>query len=103
MRHLFVVILLTLLLIVPIEARAGENPDVPNQDMIYLFKTPFGLVPVPIPKGALNANMETIYWTTPGNWERRYKAEQKRLEEERKSNEDFLKKYPELFTPKEGA
>ena len=101
MRHLFVLILLTLLLIAPIEARAEENLDVPNQDIIYLFETPWGVVPVPISKGALNANMETICWTTPADWEKRYKAEQKRLEEERKYHEKYKKEHPELFMPKE--
>jgi len=93
--------MLILLLIAPIESQAGETSDVPNQDVIYLFKTPFGVVPVPILKGALNASMETIHWLTPADWERRYEAEQGRLEEEKKSDEDFLRKYPELFEPKE--
>ena len=101
MRYLTIIIIILILLIAPIEARAKKNLDVPNQDVIYLFKTPFGLIPVPIPKGALNADMETIHWTTPADWERRYKAEQKRLEEERKYHEKYKKEHPELFMPKE--
>lgn len=101
MRHLFIVVILTLLLIAPIEAQAEETSDVPNQDIIYLFKTPFGVLPVLIPKGTFNPKWESIHWFSPEDWQKREKAEEKRLEEERKFHEEYIKKYPELFGPKQ--
>ena len=97
MRYLTIIIITLILLIAPIEARAEEISDVPNQDMIYLFTSPLGIIPVPISKGALNAGMEGIHWFTPTHWQKHYDALQKWLKEEEKSRKELMKKYPGLF------
>lgn len=75
--------------------------DIPNQNIILYARTPFGTVPIPVPKGVLNANKEGIYWDTPENYMKREEAEQKFKDEEHKSMEKYKKKRPEKFGKKQ--
>jgi len=98
--------LLVLLLVIfslSVIGAAGKTPtkDIPNQHIIFYARTSFGVLPVIIPKGALNTNKEGVYWDTPENYMEREKAKEKFRKEEEKFYRKYKKEHPEIYSKKQ--
>jgi len=105
MRKLFLTVIVILVAIFSVAAigMAEETPtqDIPNQHIVFYARSPFGIIPVIIPKGALNPDNEGVYWQTIEGYKKRMEMNRKFREYEKKSLEEYKKKHPEMFGKKQ--
>jgi len=105
MRKLFLTVTVLLVAIFGVTAIgvAEETPiqDIPNQHIVFYARSPFGIIPIIIPKGHLSPDNEGVYWQTIENYKKRIEMNRKFQEYDKKSLEEYKKKHPEMFGKKQ--